>query len=531
MAKFLSKHKTIIFLLIIIVIASFFRLWQLSVVPPGLYPDVAINGNEALDSLKNHNFKVFYPENNGREGLFMWLIALSFLIFGISVWSIKIVAAIIGILTVFGLYLLTKELFSQSYENDSRLIALLASFFLAVSFWHTIFSRLGFRAILLPFILVFSFYFLFRGLRTKKIRDFIFSGLIFGLGFYTYISFRMAVLIFPFVLIPYWFIYKKEGLQKKFIFHISCFFLLAFIVALPIGIYFLQNPHDFIGRAAPISVFAAENPAKEFGKSLISHLGMFNFRGDPNWRHNFSGKPELFWPVGILFLAGFIFSIKELIASLKNKNYSLFVVHCLLISWFFIMLLPGILTSEGIPHSLRTIGSLPVVYIFAALSGWKIYQWFDKNTKHKRLLLFTAFLFLLMTGFVEFDKYFNKWGRNPEARNAFSVDYVKIGNFLNSLPEGTQKYVIVNQPGVPVPWPTGIPMPAQTIIFIENAKFGSPRSTYLLPENLNQIKTEKEGVIVPMRYDESLFAEIQQKFPQGEIQEKDGIWLYKINYK
>ena len=531
-------NKTFLFLLIILAIATFFRLWQLSSIPPGLYPDVAINGNEALNSLKTGNFKVFYPENNGREGLFIWMVALSFSIFGASIWSIKIVAAIIGILTVLGLYLLTKELFSQYYEDDSRSIALLASFFLATSFWHTNFSRLGFRAILLPFVLVFSFYFLFKGLREKKILNFIISGILFGLGFYTYISFRLAILLLPIILIPWWLIYKKpavhtqQNLQKIFILHTSCFILLVFIVALPIGIYFLQNPHDFIGRAAPISIFAAENPIKEFGKSLISHLGMFNFRGDSNWRHNFSGEPELFWPVGILFLIGIALSIKKLIISLKNKTFVLHTSYPLvLLGWFFIMLLPGILTYEGIPHALRTIGVIPVVCIFAGFGFWKIYRWFDKNTRRKRLLLAAAFLFLLMTGIVEFDKYFNKWGKHPEVRNAFSADYVEIGNFLNSLPAETQKYVIVNRPGVPVPWPDGIPVPAQTIMFIENTKFSSPQSTYLLPENLNQIKiNNRKAVIIAMRYDESLFAKIQQKFPEGEIQEKDGTWIYRVNF-
>jgi len=531
MANFLGKNKVLLFLLIILAIATFFRLWQLSSIPPGLYPDVAIYGNDAIDSLRTYNFKVFYFENNGREGLFMWLLALSFYIFGISIWSLKFVPAIIGILTVLGLYLLTKELFTQCNEERPHYIALLASFFLATSFWHTNFSRLGFRAILLPFILVFSLYFLFRGFGTKKIRDFIFSGLIFGLGFYTYISFRMAVLILPFILIPWWFIYKKEGLQKKFILHALYFILFVFIVALPIGIYFLQNPHDFIGRAAPISIFAAENPIKEFGKSLILHLGIFNFRGDSNWRHNFSGSPMLPWSLGILFLIGIILSLKECISLTKNKNWSLVTGYWLLFSWFFIMLLPGILTYEGIPHALRIIGVIPVVYIFAGLGSWKVYQWFIRNTKYKKLLIAASFLFLISMGVTEFDKYFSKWGQHPEVKNAFSADYVEIGNFLNSLPAETQKYVIVNQPGVPVPWPNGIPVPAQTIMFIENAKFGSPQSTYLLPEDLNQIKiNNREAVIVAMRYDESLFAKIQQKFPQGEIQRKDEIWIYEINF-
>ena len=538
-----KTNKAIIFLLVILAIAAFFRLWQLDSIPPGLYPDVAINGNEAISSPG----KIFYPENNGREGLFINLIALSFSIFGVTIWSLKIVPAIIGILTVFGLYLLTKELFLKSSEKGSRYIALLSSFFLAVSFWHTNFSRIGFRAILLPFILVFAFYFLFRGFREKKLQPthrppslqlgpvsyLVISGLFFGLGFYTYISYRFIILLLPLVLITFWFAYKRQNLQKQFILHTSYLLLLIFIVALPIAIYFLQNPQDFVGRATPISIFATENPIKEFGKSLILHLGMFNFYGDPNWRHNFADSPMLLWPIGILFLIGLFYSIKNCTKSIILLNTRLleFLPFWLLISWWLIMLLPGILTYEGIPHALRTIGVIPVVYIFAGLGGWEIYQWFNKNVKDKKLLIATSIIFLLMVGFLQFDKYFIKWAARPEVEGAFSKDYLEIGNYLNSLPPETPKYVIVNVPGVPVPYPDGIPIPAQTVMFIENIKYGQPRAIYLLPENLDQIEINtKTTIIVPMRYDQNLFNEFSQKFPQGKSQKENAIWFYKINF-
>ena len=482
----MTEKKTLIFLLIILAIAVFFRLWQLDSIPPGLYPDVAINGNDALDSLKNGDFKVFYPENNGREGLFIWLIAASFSIFGVSIWSIKIVAALIGTLTVLGLYLLTKELFLKWNENISRSVALLSSFFLAISFWHTNFSRIGFRAILLPFILVFAFYFLFRGFREKKILYFVISGLLFGLGFYTYISYRFIVILLPLILFFFWLVYQKQNLQKQFFQFAICSLTFTILVALPIGIYFSQNPGDFIGRTAGVSIFAQQNPIMAFGESLIKHVGMFNFYGDFNWRHNFAGSPQLFWPIGILFLIGFALSIKYM---------------KWLIAWFFVMLLPGILTYEGIPHALRVIGVIPVVYIFAGLGGWNVYQWLKQNTKRQKLLLATVFLFLLAAGVSEFDKYFNKWGKSAEVKGAFSADYVEIGNYLNSLPKDVQKYVIVNMPGVPVPWPDGIPMPAQTIMFIESTKYGQPQATYLLPEDLEKIKIEKNAVVVKMHYE------------------------------
>ena len=93
---------------------------------------------------------------------------------------------------------------------------------------------------------------------------------------------------------------------------IGSWLLVIFIVGLPIGVYFLQHPQDFMSRMTGVSVFAADNPIRAFGESLISYLGMFNFFGDPNWRHNFANAPMLPWPLGILFLIGIFFSVKEM---------------------------------------------------------------------------------------------------------------------------------------------------------------------------------------------------------------------------
>jgi 4-amino-4-deoxy-L-arabinose transferase-like glycosyltransferase len=521
--------KEFLFLIFILFVAFFFRFYKLSLIPPGLYPDVAINGNEAFFSLKNKNFKVFYPENYGREGLIMWLIALSFKIFGVSIFSIRVVAAIIGVLTALGLYLLVKELFHQE-KNFAEKITLFSSFFLAVSFWHTNFSRIGFRAILLPFVLVFSFYFLFKAFRKKSIFDSILAGIFFGLGFYTYTSFRMAVLILPFIFVLFWFLYKKEGLQKKFLLLTSCFLLFTFLVALPIGIYFLKNPQDFISRAAPVSIFKAENPTKEFFRSLILHLGMFNFHGDPNWRHNFAGKPMLFWPVGILFLIGLFISIKETVSSIKNKTFHLPSSYFLLLIWFFVMLLPGILTREGIPHSLRVIGVIPPVFIFSGLGAFWVFEFLEKKLKNKLIFngLLVSFLFFVLIS--EFNKYFLVWANKPEVKSEYTQEYLLMGKYLNSLPENCQKYVIVNRGGEPVSWANKIPVSAQTIMFLEIAQYGQIKSNYLLPEEIEKIKIDKKGIILLMAQDQELAKKISSLFPQGNWKKEKEFWVYKINF-
>lgn len=519
-------RKYWLILIIILIIASFFRLWQLSSIPPGVYPDEAINANQAI----SEPGKIFYPENNGREGLYINLLALSFNLFGISIWSLKIVSAIIGILTVLGLYLLIKEIFKNRVHKNPEAIALLSAFFLAVSFWHVNFSRIAFRAILVPFLLVFSFYFLFRGFRTQKLWNFIIAGLFCGLGLHTYIAFRLAVLIFIPVLIFFWFFYKKQNLSKKYLVFAICFLLFAFIIALPIGIYFLQNPQDFVGRTGGVSIFSQENPLKEFGKSLIYHLAMFNIRGDYNWRHNFSGSPMLLWPIGILFLIGLFYSFKKLAKSIILHSIELFAVFGFLIIWWLIMLLPGVLTSEAIPHGLRVIGVIPVVYIFAGLGAYWLFEKIAPTSARRApcggLKWPLVLLILLTITLFQFQKYFYNWAKNPETENAFSKNYVEIGNYLNSLSPDTQKYVIVNQSGVLV---NGIPMPAQTPMFIERTKYPKTQTSYLLPENINEIKIIEKGVVVFMGYDEGLFERVRQKFPEARMEEKEGFFVYKID--
>ena len=530
-----TKQLFLLFFVLIISIAALFRLYKLDSIPPGLYPDVAINGNDALDTLNAKSFKVFYPENNGREGLIIWLSAFSFLIFGVSIWAIKIVAVFFGILTVIGLYLLSKELFRLIFNPPSsianEIVALLSSFFLAVSFWHTLFSRIGFRVILFPFVLVYSFYFLFKALRTEKTLFFVLSGIVFGLGFYTYIGFRLAALLLFIVLPLYYFLNRKDTAPKKHLFSLLILLFSIFVTALPIGLYFLSHPADFIGRAGQVSIFSQNNPFQAFVASLIAHLGMFNIAGDMNWRHNLSGYPMLSFPVGILFIVGIIFSIKELIISIKDKDGKRLFAHSFLFLWFFITLLPAFLTYEGIPHALRAFGVVPAVYLFVGLGGWKLFDLFNKNTQNKRLLYLATILLLIAIPMAEFKKYFVYWGENLMLNGAFSTDFVDIGKYLNLLPASVQKYVIVNQGGVPVPWPNGVPMPAQTIIFLERAKYGEIRSVYLTPEQIYQIKTDnKPTIIVLMIYDEEILYKLSILFPEGHIQKESGISLFKINF-
>jgi len=503
-----GKEKWI--LLAILLIAFIFRFQDITTVPPGLYPDEAVNANNALVALETGGYNVFYPDNYGREGLFINIQAQFLKILGSEPWVLRSVSATFGFLTVLGLFLLARLLFNWQ-------IASIAGFYLAVSFWHVIFSRIGFRAIMVPFLLVWGFYFLWHGLRDFRFSNFALSGIFFGLGFHTYIAFRFAPFVIVLVLLAYWRRIKKDYGHEKYI-HLrnelvrrfALFFLAAFLVALPLLYYFWQNPADFLGRGSQVSIFEAGQPLKEFIKSLGLTLASFNFTGDWNWRHNFSGEPLLFWLVGTFFVIGLLKSIIKMFK--KRKEHAHFsTLHVLLVSWFFIMLLPSVLTREGIPHAIRSIGVLPVVMLFAAEGTWWLFEtlihWYREKDIHPletpykkeheaRLIIGAALVILLMAiGVVEYDKYFNKWAKRPEVRDAFAADLVELGRKINQLPKETPKYVLVNASGVLV---NGIPMPAQTVMFITGTytkeKQNDKNLHYILSGEENSVK-ENNAVI------------------------------------
>ena len=187
----------------IIVFASFLRLYHITTTPTGLYPDEAMDGNNALEVVQTGHFQVFYIEDNGREGLYVNTLVFFIKAFGNKPWVVRLPAAIAGILTVAGMYFLGAELFGGE-------IGLLAAFLLATCFWHIDLSRVGFRAIMAPLCLDVDILFPYEiiPIASRNAPAWIYAilgGLIFAAGFYTYIAYRVT----PLALLALYSVFQK----------------------------------------------------------------------------------------------------------------------------------------------------------------------------------------------------------------------------------------------------------------------------------------------------------------------------------
>src|SRR3990167_5655846 len=138
------------FLIGIILLAAILRLWKLSSVPVSLFGDELDLGYHAYSVLKtgkdySGNFMPLHFQSlaEWRTPLYLYSAVPTVAIFGVSPLGVRLPAAMFGILGVWGLYLLVKEI----AKNEK--LAVISSFVLAISPWHIQYSRGGFEATML----------------------------------------------------------------------------------------------------------------------------------------------------------------------------------------------------------------------------------------------------------------------------------------------------------------------------------------------------------------------------------------------
>ncbi|TXH07318.1 MAG: glycosyltransferase family 39 protein [Candidatus Moraniibacteriota bacterium] len=500
----------------ILVLALFVRTYHLDSLPAGLYPDEATNGTDALLANETGDYRLLYTNNYGREGLFINLQALAIKYFGNTIPVLKFWSVMFGTLAVLGVYLLAHELFAR------RIYAIVAAFLLATSYWAINFSRIGFRAIMVTFLLTFSFYFFFKGLRTSRLRDFLFAGLFLGVGIHTYVAFRLAPLIII-ALLPALFLTYERFFQRYWK-HALAFALGAFITAAPMFYDFYLHPEHFSSRTGAVSIFSPEINKGDFwgtfGKTFGLSLVKYNFWGDQNWRHNYPPYPVLDPVSGALFLAGFLYIIWETIRLIglrfqEKLRDNRLVRNWFLISAFFVMLMPEFLTEEGLPHALRAIGTQMPVYLIALIPLVWIINRGRQALIGSRIALYSIIAFGLVFGATfNLAKYFVFFDRNPNQHGAFNQNFRNMAMYAMSLPPTTMKYIVPNGGGRMME--DGLPVSAQPIKFLTYGKIEN--LVYLEPETT--IRT-RDSVIILMNHDDRIIERVRKLSPQVRIEQID----------
>lgn len=507
-----TQRNTFILLALIFLGGLFIRAYKVGSLPGGLYPDESVNGIDALRALETNHFSLFYPNNNGREGLFINLQAVAVHFFGNTITSLRSLAVIFGSLAILGMYFLAREVWQR------RLAGLISAFLVATSYWAINFSRIGFRASMVPFVLSFMLFFFARGVRRKSYWDFVWAGLFFGLGLNTYTAFR-AVPFVLFILVPAILIAFKKP-WKTFAKFIPVFIVAGLITGGAMLYDYAKNPDHFSSRSNNVSVFSVGSGAevaKTLGLNIVKSVGQYNFKGDKNWRHNYSGQPLLDPVVNLAFAASVVVLVwqtyKLLRARISKKKYDAAIFrNILVLSAVFVMLLPEILTNEGIPHALRAIGTMPGVFLAATWSVLWVYDHFRKANS-KNIASTIIILAIVISAAFNLTKYFVYFGNAPQQFSEFNKSYTEMANYILSLPDGVTKYVDANAGGTWID--NNLPVTAEPIYYLTYGK--AQNVVFLTPQSTIQIQTEN-SVIIMQQYDDNLVHKITERYSNAKVE-------------
>ncbi len=342
----LRRPELWLFVLLVLV-AVFFRLWNLGEAPPGLNNDSAQNGLLALRIFEGQPYTPYMTGiGAGHESLFLYLMAGLFELVGPTVLAIKLTAAVVGLATVVAFYFFARFLFNANY-------AFWATFLLATGGWHITFSKVGWRAIMTPLFEVLAFYFLWRGLKSARKSDFVWAGLALALSLNTYEGARVAPIIMG-LFVLYKLISERGFLKRNY--QGLAMLALAFAMGMiPLGVYILDHPSVFMSRSQSVMItwkIREVGNLSPLWNNVKAALLMFNYRG--NGTDFFIEDSLLDLPVSVFFVLGMIYS-------LVNWRKP---AHFLLLTWIVLTLMVGVVSA---PNGNRCIGAIPPAYMFAGL--------------------------------------------------------------------------------------------------------------------------------------------------------------------
>ncbi|HOX96105.1 MAG TPA: glycosyltransferase family 39 protein [Candidatus Woesebacteria bacterium] len=418
--------KKYLFLIIAIALGTFLRLWQLSAVPNGLTWDEAAIGYNAYSILKTGRDEhgafmplIFKSFGDYKPGAYIYFTVPAVAIFGLNEFAVRFPSALAGILAIFGVYLLVKELFSEKKLKPIRIFSIdiniwdFSAIALAVSPWHVHFGHGAWEVNVFSTVMVFAMYFFLRFIKNKSSIFPLISLVCLSLA--TYQAAKMLTpFIFLFLAIVYWRDFWHQTLpllKPRKIVPLLPFILFA------LWILFGSIFSSAGNRLATLSVFnykpGISEATRQIDGSTSPYISLFHNQTELSFHMVMSRYLYHFSPE-VLFYEGSLFSERAHIPSLG-------VLHPLEIIWLVLgliwltrlfpnkqtIVILGLLLIAPIPASLTlaefsTYRALFMVIPLSIISGIGMYYGIQKI----KWFIAPVFLLYFIVSVYVFDIYF-----------------------------------------------------------------------------------------------------------------------------
>lgn len=448
----------------ILLVAAVLRFYRLSDYPALNADEAAIgyNAYSLIQTGKDEHGNLwpihFQSFNDYKPGLYFYTVIPFVKFLGLNELAVRIPGAIFGVLTVYLVYLLAKELFLDWELEIGRWklgIGELGAFLLAISPWHLHFSRGGWEVNAATFFITFGILLFLKGIKRPK---YLFlSSFAFVLSLYTYHAARIIV---PLILLGITLIHFKEVKAILKLFMITG--LVAFALLLPL-IRDLVGPAG-IARAGGVGLFAdigpinrvneqrgehdditslsaklLHNKTVNYGLAFLSNWakhyhGEFLFlSGDDIQRNKVPETGQMYLFEILTVLIGMIVMFREI----KNKGVQLIIL------WVIVAPIASALTFQS-PHALRAHNMVIPLTIISATGLYEIVRWLSRNNANK---LVNSFCLLLVATVIalNFARYIHMYYIHMAKEYPFSSQYgvKELAEYLNSGISDKYKKVVV----------------------------------------------------------------------------------------
>lgn len=356
----LSSRMSYALAVLLLLLAAFLRLRDLTRLPPGLHQD-EITDIRIAATARQGLIEVFYDlgGGEGRESLYHIVLAAVTSVTGQGLVSYQLFSIWVNLLALALVYALATRLFGP-------LAGVAALALLTVNLWMIVLGREIARESFLPLLVtgtllalarIFSVY--HRDVpRQPSTTPFVMLGLLLGLGFYVHPAHFMIVLA-SMIFILFMLVTRRAGSRRR-LGYLGFALLLMMIVAMPYLISSLRLP-DLSGA---VRVFGDYNvirnpPFKALGESLSGVL----FAGDDNPARNVPGRPLIDLVSGVLVLIGVLVTAQNA----RRRRYILPLI-------FTLALAPVAFFTLHSPNFLALTGLLPLLALFFGLGVSTLYR-------------------------------------------------------------------------------------------------------------------------------------------------------------
>ena len=514
-------------LILIVVIATFFRLLFVATNPPALTWDEAawgynayslgIDGKDEFGKL----LPVSYLESFGdfKPPLYAYLAVLPVKLFGLNEFSTRLPSVLFGIGTVVATYFLVLQIFGQDKKKE----ALFSSFILSISPWHIMLSRAAFEANVSTFFIVFGVYLFLKGINEKAYFMF-FAMLSFVCSLYTFNSARVVA---PILVLIFSLVFYKRIIKNLKIVLVSV--AVGFVICLPLMI-FLASPQAKL-RFNEVNIFSditvierTNQQIQNDNNSAFSKL-IHNRRlayAVEYIRHYFDnltpkylfisgdGNPKFsIQDVGQFYLWEAPFLVLGLLYLFRKRVKHWWVVPVVIV----VAIIPAGFARET-PHALRTEAAIPYFQIVSALGVLfaldYLKKWRKLGVASLGLIISIGVIYFAHNLFNHYQKdYSREWqyGYKEAIEYVSEVEdqYEKV--YTTDVLGRPYIYYLLYLKYDPVRFRNDSDVFRESFGFVHVTRFGK----YYFPKNLGQIK-DKNALFIGASGDVPQDARILKKF-------------------